>query len=89
MLVVNVYRPPNGNVVEMISYLDTVLLNIPRMDRKDVVIMGDFNVNISADSLDARQLVRFGQTNSLDKLIKTPTLCTATTANTIDLFLAM
>ena len=86
MVVLNIYRPPNGNVDTMINYLNTALSNIPRLDRKDVVIMGDFNINVSPDNLDAKKLTRFGQANSFEQLIKTPAHCTATWANTIDLF---
>ena len=85
MLLFNVYRPPNGNVDKMIMHLTTVLSEIHRIDRKDLMIMGDFNVNMATDNIDSRKLIRFGQVNDIEQLIKKPTRCTSTTANTIDL----
>ena len=85
VLFFNVDRPPNGNVDKMVEHLNHAMSNIPRRDRKDIVIMGDFNVNVLSPSVERRKLIRFGQLNSLEQLINQPTRCTATTANAIDL----
>ena len=81
----NVYRPPNGKVDIMIDHLNLIMANISRRNRKDIVIMGDFNVIMNTNSVDERKLTRFGQLNTLEQLISQPTRCTSTTANVIDL----
>ena len=57
------------------------LTNLPRLDRKDIVIMGDFNVNMSNDNVEKRNLTRFVQLNNVEHLINPPTRSTETTAN--------
>ena len=69
----------------MVDHLNLVLSNIPRIDRKDVLVMGDFNVNMKGEKPDKNKLTRFGYTNRLEQLITKPTRCTATAANVIDL----
>ena len=85
ILFLNVYRPPNGNVENMVNCLNLALTNIPRLDRKDIVVMGDFNVNMSSYNIEKRKLTRFGQLNNLEQLVKQPTRTTSTTANILDL----
>ena len=85
VIFLNIYRPPNGRVENMIDHINLALSSISRRDRKDVVLMGDFNVNMLVRNADERKLLRFGQINNLEQLIKQPTRCTSTTANIIDL----
>ena len=85
ILFLNVYRPPNGNVGNLVDHLNLVLSSIPRIDRKDVLVIGDFNENMKGENPDKIKLTRFGYTNSLEQLITKPTRCTATAANVIDL----
>ena len=85
MILFNVYRPPNGSVGTMVDHLNMVLSNVPRMDRKDIIILGDFNVNMFADDADTRKLLKFGQVNEVEQLIKKPTRCTVNTTSLIDL----
>ena len=85
VLFLNVYRLPQGNVTNMINHINQVLSGIPGLNRKDVIVMGDFNVNMLDEGVDKRKLIRFGQVNNLEQLISKPTRCTATTANIIDL----
>ena len=85
IILLNVYRPPNGNVENMVNHLNLTLSNIPRQDRKDIIVMGDFNVNMSGNDADKRRLIRFSQVSSLDQLIESPTRCTVNTSSMIDL----
>ena len=81
----NIYRPPSRNVDNMIDRLNLVLSNIHGRDRKDIVVMGDFNVNMLINNADESKVCRFGQINSLEQLINQPTRCTSTIASVIDL----
>ena len=85
LILFNVYRPPNGNVDLMIQQMNMVISNIQRLERKDLLVLGDFNVNMLSDNTDMKKVTRFGQLNDLNQLIKGPTRCTATTSSTIDL----
>ena len=82
---INVYRPPNRNVQTLIDHMAEILSNIPRLDRKDEVFMGDFNVDLLSNSLDAKKLIRFHELNGLLQLIKTPTRISPISASMIDL----
>ena len=82
----NVYRPANGALDQALMYLNDALLAIPHVDRKDIVIMGDFNVDISDKKhRDAKAMKYFASLNGLPQLIDCPTRCTLTTRKTIDL----
>ena len=53
----------------------------------DIIILGDFNVNILAAKKDPlrQQLIRFSTSHYLEQLIKTPTRITEQSATAIDL----
>ena len=85
IIFVNVYRPPNRVVEIMTGCLSRILTNIPRIDRKDLVLMGDFNVDLLINSPDVRRLTRFRELNSLLQLIDVPTRVTPTTSSLLDL----
>ena len=50
-MIFNVYRPPKGNLDDAINHLNDALLAISHVERKDKVILGEFDV----DKLDKRQ----------------------------------
>ena len=87
IVLINVYRPPNGNVQVLIDCLSNIVSNIPILDRKDIVIMGDFNIDLLDKSLDAKnkKLIRFQELNSMLQFIKSPTRISPTSASIIDL----
>ena len=46
----NVYRPRNGSTQVAIDLLNEAIFSIPQVARKDIVVLGDFNI----DMLDTR-----------------------------------
>ena len=87
IIFVNVYGPPNGVVEGMTGCLSRIITNIPRLDCKDLVLMGDFNVDLLINNPDVRRLTRFRELNSLLQLIDVPTRVTPTTSSLLDLIL--
>ena len=85
MVFINVYRPPNGSVQTLTNHLSLILSSIPRLDRKDVVFMGDFNIDLLRKNPDSKKIIRFGELNSLVQLVDLPTRVTATSSSLIDL----
>ena len=61
MIIANIYRPPQGNVKNFCKCLKDCLNDINSLSNKDVVVMGDFNINIlkktSDDSKDLLNLM--------------------------------
>ena len=70
----NMYRPPNAGI----SSLDTIGLMMEKVvsERKDVVLMGDLNVNLLSSSSSAEKLLLATSENNLKQLITEPTRCT-------------
>ena len=85
IIFVNIYRPPNGNVQKMVDGLTNIITVIPRIYRKDIVFMGDFNIDIVSKTPDSNKLIRFSELNNLVQKINMPTRITPTTSSTIDL----
>ena len=52
--------------------LTNFLSNIPRLDRKDIIFMGDFNVDLLTNSPETNRLIRFSKLSSLIQTINTP-----------------
>ena len=61
VIIANLYRPPQGNVTNFISYLENILGKI-RLENLDIFIMGDFNIDFSDKGIET--------TRKLENLIK-------------------
>ena len=86
IVLLNLYRPPNGDAEVAIDYLNDVILAIPHAQRKDIVVLRDFNIDmLDRNSPDAKSLKYFGSINGLKQLIDSPTRCTLTSNKIIDL----
>ena len=82
----NVYRPPNGLTDVALDHIDNAIQGIPNLARKDIVIMGDFNVDIlDSRHRDTKSLKYFASENGLSQLIDSPTRFTTTSRKAIDL----
>ena len=46
MIIANVYRPPQGNVKNCCKYIRSCLDEFDNMAKKDIFLLGDFNINI-------------------------------------------
>lgn len=90
MILVNVYRPPSGNTTECFNQLENALDKIHKLEEYELYINGDLN-NIIAYNLtttaDYKKLKQFERKYNLHQLITSPTRCTATTRNILDLML--
>ena len=85
-VIFNVYRPPNGNLDEAINCLNKAISDIPHIERKDIVILGDFNVDVlDKRHRDVKSLKYFASVNGLSQLTDAPTRCTPTSDKAIDL----
>ena len=83
LLLGNMYRPPNTNS----SVLDSLELMLERAvsERKEVLLMGDFNLNLLAHSIETDRLKQITEDNNLKQLISVPTHITNHSQTLIDL----
>lgn len=86
MAVINIYRPPSGNLNSAIESLNKVCENLHNTRRLDVICMGDFNVDWSDISNGkTKQLKTFALKWGLSQSINRHTRETAKSSSTIDL----
>lgn len=82
--IIAVYRPPTGNVVVAVDKINGILIEIGRND--EIVLTGDFNVNLLNKSTQAtKTLSKMAMNRSLQQLIVDPTRVTRKSATLIDL----
>lgn len=86
MVLINVYRPPNGIFKVLYEKLQDILTELTRLRRTDVICMGDFNIDWSKKS-DSRvkQLVALIRKNNLTQSVTIPTRVTSISSSLIDL----
>ena len=54
IVIVGIYRPPNGNVESFTNIL-LLLLNDPNLEKSEVIVIGDININmIGYENVDSR-----------------------------------
>ena len=82
--IVNIYRPPAGNLTEAVSTLTDVLNNIEAQNTPDIVILGDMNVDLLKHNSDSNKIRQFARINKLTQLIDSPTRVTNTGSTLID-----
>ena len=82
LLLGNMYRPPNATS----SVLDSLELMLERAvsERKEVILMGDFNLNLLVHSTETDRLLQITEDN-LNQLISVPTRITNQSQTLIDL----
>ena len=87
VVICNVYRPPNADVNNAISYLDDCLRTV-NLSKVNVFIVGDLNINYQRKSShDYKKLHFFAQSNGLTQYINNTTRNTDKTKSLIDLAL--
>lgn len=80
------YRPPSGNVERCLENLSSVIDSLPNLHKKELILMGDFNIDYKAkNSPGTKRLITFENNHQLTQHIQTPTRITPTTKSTIDL----
>ena len=84
VLIVNLYRPPQGDVDIFINLFDLALQNIDFV-RKDIIILGDFNIDfLDKSNVNTKGVNRFVFEYGLTKLINNPTRYGVTKNSCID-----
>ena len=74
MILILVYRPPNGNIVHAIEYLNNPVKFIPNLHTLDLVIGGDFNIDFSRSRKEnTKKLKQFSTKHNLTQHIQDPT----------------
>ena len=48
--VINIYRPPTGNLDAMYTILSELMSNLDNIDKATIVIGGDFNIDLTKPS---------------------------------------
>ena len=84
----NLYRPPSGDLVKALKYLDECLGSI-NLSKVDLFLLGDLNVNLLDKTSEAFKKTNFlFQSNGLTQYIDLPTRSTDKTKSLIDLALS-
>ena len=83
LLLGNMFRPPNATS----SVLDSLEVMLERAvsERKEVILMGDFNLNLLVHSTETDRLLQITEDNNLKQLISVPTRITNHSQTLIDL----
>ena len=83
-----VYRPPNGKVNKAINYLNSSLNKIEQLNKNDVYIVGDLNIDYkNRKSVAHRKLAFFVRANGFKQIIKNPTRNTSSSSTILDLII--
>ena len=70
---------PDGNVARALEVIEDDLCSVMGNDNPDIVLLGDFNIDVSKQNAASRKLSLFTTNNSLKQIITTSTRVTNTT----------
>ena len=71
MHIANVYRPPQGNIKNFLEYLRECLNAIDNNCKKDIFVLGDFNINVKKKSeKNAKDLIQLMNTFGMKQHIE-------------------
>lgn len=73
LLIANIYRPPEGEKAEFINILGGLVAQIVEIERFDVILTGDCNINVLVDDVHKENLYSTLDDYQLRQLITTPT----------------
>ena len=86
ILIYNVYRPPNGSVTRCLDLLSGILENESNLSHKEILFMGDFNINYQSKSNpDTKKLIAWHHRLGLTQIIKSKTRYSKNSSSLIDL----
>ena len=86
ILLYNVYRPPSGSVARCFEVLSELLEKEDRLHLREVLILGDFNIDMSVkDSPQAKKVASWQNKHGLVQVIKNKTRCAKNSSSIIDL----
>lgn len=83
-IIINIYRPPLGNIDEFMLQLETILHEISSHLKHKIVISGDFNIDLSISDINTKLLLNMMEQFGLHPTISAPTRITARSRTTID-----
>lgn len=86
MIIVNCYRPPNGNIDSFLDHLQSILDQIDKLEEFELYICSDMNIDYGQPkSPGYKKLKNFEAKYNVSQIITSPTRCTATTSSILDL----
>ena len=86
ILLVNVYRPPEGSVAEAFEVISESMDKITGLDKYEILIIGDFNADASNKKTTHHQIItQFETYHQLQQMINKPTRYSEKAQTTIDL----
>lgn len=80
------YRPPNGNVLQFLSFYEQ-LLSFSAENSNYLVSAGDFNIDMLTTSVPQKTMLNILASNGYENLIRTPTRITSESETLLDLFI--
>ena len=85
-LISSVYRPPNADINDFNAKMES-LLDVLSCEEKEIIILGNFNCDLSAKKLspDTRKLCKLFNIYQFTQTIKEPTTITEHSSTLIDL----
>lgn len=72
-ILVNIYRPPEGDVNDFIARLKAALLQVKFLNTYNVYVTGDFNIDMLSDSTHKDNLIEMMGEFNLNQLVKSST----------------
>lgn len=84
ILILNVYRPPKGNLSNALDSIRTITNAVDELLRMDCIVMGDFNVDLLWYSPSVETLKDFFFELDMQQIITTPTRCSPNRDTLID-----
>ena len=82
----NIYRPPDGSINDGLSQLEYVLVDITSLGLKDIILLGDLNINLYNNDPQVKNYLSLLKTYGLQQYIKSATCVTRNRASLIDHF---
>ena len=83
ILIINVYRTPSSKPLDFLNNLNNLLIEFSQYD-KNILMMGDFNINLNSSTSDSILLKSLTKQFNLKQLITSPTRIDDTSETLID-----
>lgn len=84
LIIINIYRPPCGDIDDFINILDDIFQDIEQMTLSKILLTGDFNIDLGRQDKDSRTLLNTLTKYNLKPTIMEPTRVTPTLSTIID-----
>lgn len=85
LMIINCYRPLSGSVPRFFDELHHVLDSIDKLGEHELYMLGDFNIPYNLPSPALSKIKKFENKYNLNQVVNSPTRCTASTNNILDL----